>query len=224
MENHKLVDKSFSDCVGNTLKNLMESSSFYDVTLVCDDYTKIKTHKVVLTSTSSLFKDILKDDKNISEIFLLGIRSSDLESILKFIYVGEVYVHQKALCNFVSTARNLEFKEIVKTVKESRNEIVETLQHSNSTIKVEKITEVYLKEEQELITDYEVCQEVLSEHSSTEEVHQEDKIQPSEEDKFKCDECGTMLANAVGYQKHKKYMHSGTFYPCDQCDYKAKQP
>ena len=209
IENHKLVGKSFPDCVGNTLKNSMESSSFYDVTLVCDDYMKIKSHKVVLTSSSSLFKDILKDDKNISEIFLIGIKSSELESILKFIYLGEVYVHQKTLCNFVSTARNLEFEEIVKTVKESRNEIVETLQHNNSRVKVEKITEVYLKEEEELITDND---------------DHKDVIQQSKGEKFECDECGAELSSGQTLKKHKTYMHSGKLHPCDQCDYKAKQP
>ena len=73
MENSDVVEKSFRfrivpDCVGIMMKNLMESSSFSDVTLVCEDGTKIKTHKLVLTSSSSLFKEVLKDDPAISEI------------------------------------------------------------------------------------------------------------------------------------------------------------
>ena len=52
MENSEVVEKSFRfriipDCVGTMMKNLMESSSFSDVTLVCDDNKKIKTHKLV---------------------------------------------------------------------------------------------------------------------------------------------------------------------------------
>ena len=160
MENSQVVDKSFRfriipDCVGTMMKNLMHSSSFSDVTLVCDDYTKIKTHKLVLTSSSSLFKEVLKDDAAISEIFLIGIKGSELESILKFIYLGEVYVHQRDLCNFVSAAKNLEFNEIVKAVKlkEARKALVEAIQNEVSQNKTEKITEVYLKEEEEIITE-----------------------------------------------------------------------
>ena len=46
---------------------------------------------------------------------------------MKFIYLGEVDVHQNNLCNFISAAKNLEFHEIVKAVKEARNEIVESI-------------------------------------------------------------------------------------------------
>ena len=132
MENSKVVGKSFPDCVGIVIKDLMESSIYSDVTLVCDDYTKIRTHKLILTSSSTLFKDILKDDVSISEIFLMGIKGSELESLLNFIYLGEVNVHQKNLCKFISAAKNLEFNEIVETVKEARKEIVETLQKYNT--------------------------------------------------------------------------------------------
>ena len=224
MENSKVAGKSFPDCVSAVMKNLMESSSYSDVTLVCDDYTKIRTHKLILTSSSSLFKDILKDDVSVSEIFLIGIKGSELESLLKFIYLGEVNVHQKNLCTFISTAKNLEFNEIVETVKEVRKEIVETLQKNNTKTNIEKITEVYLKEEEDPYLEFEVYQEVMTEQSSKEKVHWEDEIQPCKEGKFECDECGAVLTSSQGRQKHKKYQHSGNFYPCDQCDYKAKQP
>ena len=74
-----------------------------------------------------------------------------MESVLKFIYLGKVDVRQKDLCNFVSAAKNLEFHEIVKAVKEARNEIVESIKNTNSKSRIEKITEVYLKEEEEIL-------------------------------------------------------------------------
>ena len=127
MERANVISKSFSDVLGTMMKTLMESSSFTDVTIVCDDNVKIRAHKIVLSSSSFLFKEILKSDLAISEIHIVGIKGSEMESILKFIYLGEVYVPQGYLSSFISTARNLEFDEILKTVKEAREEIVKTL-------------------------------------------------------------------------------------------------
>ena len=233
MDNSEVVEKSFRfrivpDCVGIMMKNLMDSSCFSDVTLVCDDYTKIKTHKLVLTSSSFLFKEILKDDKAISEIFLIGIKGSELESILKFIYLGEVDVQQKDLCKFISAAKNLEFNEIVKAVKlkEARKALVEAIQNEVSQNKTEKITEVYLKEEDEMITEI-VDQKDVPQHSKVHLKEEEELIteKQSKEGKFKCGECYAKLSSAKGLQKHKKYVHSDKYklHPCDQCDYKAKQ-
>ena len=115
------VTKSLSEGVGTMMKNLMESSRFSDVTIICDDHMKFRAHKLVLSSSSSLFKEFLKDDVAISEIDLIGIKGSDMESIMKFIYLGAVDILQDNLCSFISTARNLKFDEIVKTVKEARD-------------------------------------------------------------------------------------------------------
>ena len=208
MERANVVSKSFSDVLGTMMKTLMESRSFSDVTLVCDNHVKIRAHKLVLSSTSSLFEEIFKDDLALSEIHIIGIKGSEMESILQFIYLGKVDIPQGNLCSFISTAKNLEFNEIVKTVKEAREEIVKSFKSNTtptSSTKTEKITELYLKEE-------------------VDPINQKDVIQPNKGRKIDCDECGAKLLNSEGLQKHKKYQHSGKFYPCDQCDYKAKQP
>ena len=208
-ERANVVSKSFSEGVGTMIKTLMESSSFSDVTIVCDDHVKIRAHKLVLSSSSSLFKEFLKDDVAISEIVLIGIKGSDIESIMKFIYLGEVDILQDNLCSFISTAKNLKFDEIVKTVKKAREQIVNTLKtNPNSKIKTEKVTEVYIKEEEDLSTDY---------------VNERDLIQPKKGEKFDCDKCGAELLNLKTLQAHKRFQHRGKFYPCDQCDYKPKQ-
>ena len=79
--------KSVPDILGTMMKDMMEFSSFSDVTLICDDNVKIRTHKLILSSSSPLFKEILGDEATLSEIFLIGIRGLEVESILKFIYI-----------------------------------------------------------------------------------------------------------------------------------------
>ena len=106
--------KSLPDILGTMMKDMMEFSSFSDVTLICEDNVQIKTHKLILSSSSPLFKEILANKAALSEIFLIGIRGSEVESILKFIYLREVCVHQDNLNSFFSTARNLQFNEVGK--------------------------------------------------------------------------------------------------------------
>ena len=195
--------KSLPDLLGTMMKDMMEFSSFSDVTLICDDNVTIRTHKLILSSSSPLFKEILGGEPALSEIFLIGIRGSQVESILKFIYLGEVIVHHDNLNSFFSTARNLQFNEVGKTMKGTFEEIVKTLNTDNPNKEAEKITEVYVKEEVEIFT------ELID--------------QPDETEKFECDECGAQLSSYRVLQKHKNYAHSGKVYSCDQCDYKAKQ-
>ena len=201
------AQNSLPDLLGSMMKDLIEFSSFSDVTLICDDNVEIKTHKLILSSSSPLFKEILGDEAASSEIFLIGIKGSEIESILKFIYLGEVSVHQDKLDNFFSTARNLQFNEVGKTMKGAFEEIVKSLHNDNPKIEAEKVTEVFIKEEEETFTDL---------------IEQEDMIKP-EMVKFECDECGAKLSSHRVLQKHKKYAHSGKLYSCNQCDYKGKQ-
>ena len=70
-ETANVVSKSFSEEVGTMMKTLMETSRFSDVTIVCDDHVKIRAHKLVLSSSSSLFNEFLKDDVAMSEIVVI---------------------------------------------------------------------------------------------------------------------------------------------------------
>ena len=71
-------------------KDLYEEEKHFDVTLVCDDQTQFKAHKIVLSACSPVFKKII--DNNPSQhplIYLRGIQSYEMESILQFMYLGE---------------------------------------------------------------------------------------------------------------------------------------
>ena len=42
-----------------TFKALLQDNAFTDVTLVCEDLRQVKGHKVILSSGSKLFKEII---------------------------------------------------------------------------------------------------------------------------------------------------------------------
>ena len=103
---------TFSDHLREMLHEMMKSNKLTDVTLVCDDKRQFKAHKIVLSACSTIFKYIIDDlPQSNTVIYLKGIQHQEMESILKFIYLGEATVCQDRMKTFVKVARNLEIKD-----------------------------------------------------------------------------------------------------------------
>ena len=114
---------TFSEHLQSMFKDLYEEEKHSDVTLVCDDQIQLKAHKIVLRACSSVFKKII--DNNPSEhplIYLRGIQSYEMESILQFVYLGEAKFYYERMEEFLKVAKDLEVKEISKGVEMQHEE------------------------------------------------------------------------------------------------------
>ena len=121
-EKYTLNWHTFTDHLQLMFKDLYEEGKHSDVTLVCDDQTQFKAHKIVLRACSPVFKKII--DNNPSQhplIYLRGIQSYEMESILQFMYLGEGRFYYERMGEFIKVAKDLEVKEISKGV-EMQNE------------------------------------------------------------------------------------------------------
>jgi len=89
LEQFNLNWQTYSDHLHDMMKTLMNSKSSADVTLVCNDKTKLKAHKFVLSAGSPVFKSIIEDfpQKETSFIYLRGVQSQEMNSILQFMYL-----------------------------------------------------------------------------------------------------------------------------------------
>ena len=88
--------------IHNTFFHLKEEKDFSDVTLVCAD-GKVEAHKVILSACSPFFQRILKENPHTHPlIYLKGVKFTDLESILQFIYLGKVEVLTSNIDVFLS--------------------------------------------------------------------------------------------------------------------------
>jgi hypothetical protein len=68
----------------------------------------VAAHKVVLSASSSFFRQFLRDTGQAHPwIFLRGVQVGLLEQLLDFIYLGEVMVTQEAFPAFLALARDL---------------------------------------------------------------------------------------------------------------------
>ena len=104
---------AFSEHLQLMFKELYQEERYADVTLVSDDQTQFKAHKIVLSACSPVFKKII--DNNPSQhplIYLRGIQSYEMESILQFMYLGEGKLYQERMGEFIKVAKDLEVKEM----------------------------------------------------------------------------------------------------------------
>ena len=99
--------------ISNAFHELKEEKDFTDVTLACAD-TQVEAHKVILAASSPFFKRILKKNPHSHPlIYLKGIKASDVEAVLNYIYHGEVNLEEANLKTFLEVAEDLEVKGLV---------------------------------------------------------------------------------------------------------------
>ena len=95
-EKYSLTWQTYSDHLKSMMQELMMNVDFSDVTLVTEDKMQIKANMNILSACSPVFKDILKKEKNSSQIiYLRGIQFSEMDSIMQFIYLGEATFNEE---------------------------------------------------------------------------------------------------------------------------------
>jgi len=120
-ENFCLRWNDFESNVSGAFRELRAESDFFDVTLTCDDTNAnsrrpMQAHKVILSACSNLFKQMLRTQTGHPNpmIYLRGVRTCDLESVLDFMYQGEVNVAQDDLNSFLAVAEDLQIKGLTQ--------------------------------------------------------------------------------------------------------------
>ena len=113
------------------LRDIMIMDDFMDVTLVCDDRTEFRAHRNILSAFSSVLNQLflLNAKSNQSVVFLRGIKQQEMESILNFIYLGEVSFNQSRMDEFLAVADILDIKELKESFTKSQ---VQTLEDDSS--------------------------------------------------------------------------------------------
>ena len=243
---------TFSEHLQLMFKDLYEETKHTDVTLVCDDQAQYKAHKIVLSACSPVFKKII--DNHPSQhplIYLRGIQSYEIESILQFMYLGEGMFYYERIREFLQVAKELEVKEIGKCMEIQGGDtfINDQVDH----VEMGECVEMLDKEEdtEEALKNHEVdqqqighCVEMLEKEEDVEETPTndevgEDEVTPPIEKKpriqilqnqtssvakpFLCPECGAVFSTSHSMLIHNRSIHQGFKYPCGQCDYAASR-
>merc|ERR1712106_83794 len=105
----------FESNISSAFRELREDKDFFDITLACDD-EQIQAHKVILSACSSFFRNVLRRNSHQHPLlYLKGVKFTDLQSVLNFMYHGEVNVAQEELNSFLAVAEDLKVKGLTQT-------------------------------------------------------------------------------------------------------------
>jgi len=104
----------FQSNISNALEDLRSDKDFFDVTLACED-EQIQAHKVILSACSPFFRNVLRRNPHQNPLlYLKGVKYTDIQAVLNFMYHGEVNVAQDELNSFLSVAEDLKVKGLTQ--------------------------------------------------------------------------------------------------------------
>ena len=114
-ETFALKKNDYGQSTTSIFKSLWTDEDFKDVTLASNDHNLIWGHKAILGASSSFFKNIFKNNAASNLVlYLKGVSSKDLESIMEFIYCGETNVNKVDLDSFLNVAKELKIDGLME--------------------------------------------------------------------------------------------------------------
>ena len=137
-EKFNLSWNDFQTNVLRSFSSLRRDTALCDVTLVTDDHKMVRVHKIVLSTCSEFFKVVFQNSLSNSNqlmLYLSDVSSTDLSSILDYIYLGEAQIFQEGIDNFLTNAQKLKLEGLLQT-EEGTGESPE-VHHEDNTFKTE---------------------------------------------------------------------------------------
>jgi len=110
-----LTCKNFQRNLSSSLFDLLTEHSFSDVTLVSDDHTQVQAHKFVLSASSPVLRKLLLNNPHDHPLlYLRGVKHQELQSLLRFMYIGEVKIYRDRIHEFLNIAKDLKVKDLTQ--------------------------------------------------------------------------------------------------------------
>ena len=122
----------FESQLSGSFKEIRDSKDFFDVTLVSDQ-DQLEAHKVIISACSPFFRDLLRRNPHQHPLlYLKGVKHRELQSVLDFIYHGEVNIAQDELNSFLSVAEELQVKGLTQNQSEADRANKKSVDHSRA--------------------------------------------------------------------------------------------
>ncbi|XP_012287875.1 uncharacterized protein LOC105703790 [Orussus abietinus] len=113
---------NFQANITSQFEALRDDEDFVDVTFACDG-RRLQAHKVVLSACSPYFKELFKTNPcKHPIIFMRDVEFEHLQSLLEFMYAGEVNISQAELPTFLRTAESLQIRGLTDSQSNQHNE------------------------------------------------------------------------------------------------------
>ena len=107
--------RNSEDSLPPRFRDFKDGNSFCDVTLVGEDGTSFRAHKVILAGQSERLQTILTQfEAGPFCLYLAGVSGRELGAILDFIYSGEARVSQGSLGKLLWAANTLQVRGLME--------------------------------------------------------------------------------------------------------------
>ena len=134
---------TFTTHLSEVRRELYRDKYFSDITLISDDLRTVPAHRIVLSAASPVMKKLLMINPTVqTQLFLKGIKHQQLESLLKFIYHGEVQVPSNEIDSFLKAGRELKITELSNITRAPLDYRENKSEVSGIFVKDEPLTEV----------------------------------------------------------------------------------
>ena len=225
-EKFSLKWNDFQYNVTKSFSNLRNEEDFCDVTLVSDDQKPISAHKVVLSSCSEYFKNILKQNKHSQPLLCLeGINSNELNNILDYIYYGYVNILQDDLDKFLRISQRLKLQGLMAEEDDSKSNITVPEEYVPPNIafndfKYEKVeTSDILQVSESKINNEKTI--IINNFQNIEDLDARimEIIDRDADGFWKCTICGKKTRYKGHLKEHAEVHFEGLTFSCSDCDY-----
>nr|ACO15534.1 Broad-complex core protein isoform 6 [Caligus clemensi] len=230
-----------------SFSELRRSEELFDITLATESHS-LRAHKVILSSCSPLFRHLIQSVPSGSRhplLFLRGIDFKYLESLIDFVYDGEIRLIQEDLDGFLKLAQELKIKGLsqgsttrdLDTTKEESFEssqvegrdFEDDMEMENTSLDyvnpLSQDADNYASETQEECPPFDESLEGTSHPSNSEEYIRKLDVEISKliSDKdahgfYHCNKCKYSTTRRATMQSHCEAMHFITSgFKCDVC-------
>jgi len=232
MDKFCLKWNDFQSNIYSSFKELRQDTDLTDVTITCEDNQSLEAHKVILSASSPVFKDIIKQNKHPHPlIYMKGMKAKDLVSIIDFIYYGEVNIYQEDLRRFLNSAADLQIKglaenlgkeeDISKTFNQDSNSKEDIIKSNKQCLPVEKeeIVEHDLDSVNEPQEEEEIIMPNLNLKENFDELNSRiDNMMEKINGVWNCKVCGKTSGIYKSHMRnHIEALHMEVSHPCNQC-------
>ena len=137
MEKFSLKWNDYNINVTQSFQSFRNREDFSDMTLVGDDFKQVAAHKIILSSCSAYFNNILKNVESQKNpiLCLEGMCFQDIEKVMDYIYNGELRIYQDGIDRFLVVGQRLGLEGLIGP-KESPKESPQKENYEAQNIKL----------------------------------------------------------------------------------------
>jgi len=239
----------FADSCGRSFARLWGEEALADVVLATGDHHQITAHKVILSSCSEFFHEVLVTHPHQRPLlYLKDVAYRQLLLVLQFLYKGECQVDQDDVEEFLAVGKALRINGLNAKEQEQQEQDQDTIANTPSIqhIKEEVVqgdndagAECFKYTSETILGSSSgnnnerkrSCKSTLRKHKQIDYLELAGEGTEDSQDWLSCYFCGFMASSDDALRGHIATEHEGGSrmqhrvkqYQCDQCDYMASK-